>query len=217
MDAAALLQGIHVVPVVVIEDQKQAVPLAEALCESGVRAMEITLRTECALSAIAAVADAVPELLVGAGSIRQPDQLRRAAEAGANFAVSPGSSDQLLRAARYWAMPFVPGAVTATEIIRLLEHGYRLQKFFPAELSGGLPQLRALAAPLPEVRFFPTGGIDAARAGEYLSFEHVACVGGSWFVPAAPLRSGDFGTVRRLTAEAVAAAEQVRGRSSSAV
>jgi 2-dehydro-3-deoxyphosphogluconate aldolase/(4S)-4-hydroxy-2-oxoglutarate aldolase len=212
MDATSLLAGTHIVPVVVIEDEATVTPLAEVLLTSGIRAIEITLRSSPALAAIERVALTVPELIVGAGSVREPGQFRQIADAGAQFAVSPGSSERLLAAARENALPFVPGAVTASEIIRLLEHGYRLQKFFPAELSGGLAQLRALAAPLPEVRFFPTGGITLALARDYLAFDRVSCIGGSWFVPEVALRERDFVKVRRLATEAVTVAEQARQR-----
>ena len=210
MDATSLLEGLRLVPVVVIEDETQAVPLAETLLAAGVRAMEVTLRTESALAALERVAGAVPEMLLGAGSLRCPEQFPRILNAGARFAVSPGASERLLAAAAEARIPFVPGAVTASEIIRLLEHGYRLQKFFPAESSGGVAQLRALAAPLPEVRFFPTGGITSELAPAYLAFERVACLGGSWFVPERALREGDFGTVAALATQAVADAEQAR-------
>jgi 2-dehydro-3-deoxyphosphogluconate aldolase/(4S)-4-hydroxy-2-oxoglutarate aldolase len=212
MDATSLLAGIHLVPVVVIEDPARAVPLTEALVASGVRAIEITLRTDRALAAIEDVARSVPAILVGAGSVRQAGQLQQIVDAGAQFAVSPGSSDRLLVAARECGLPFVPGAVTASEIIRLLEHGYHLQKFFPAELAGGVAQLKALAAPLPEVRFFPTGGITLALARDYLAFERVSCIGGSWFLPEGALAEGDFASVRRLAAQAVTEAEQARRR-----
>lgn len=210
MDAGTLLAGIHIVPVVVIEDEASAVPLAETLLDAGVRAIEITLRTPVALAAIERVARSLPELLLGAGSVRQAPQFRQAADAGARFVVSPGASERLLAAAGETRLPFVPGAVTATEMITLLGHGFRLQKFFPAELSGGLAMLRALAAPLPEVRFFPTGGITLERAREYLGFGRVACIGGSWFVPEAALRERDFARIRRLAGEAIAEALRVR-------
>ena len=216
VDASVLLAGIHVVPVVALEDEVKAVPLAEALLAAGVRAMEITLRTGAALAAIEGVARAVPDLLVGAGSLRQADQFPQVAAAGARFAVSPGSSARLLAAAEASGLPFVPGAVTATEIIALLEQGYRLQKFFPAEPSGGLVTLRALGAPLPEVRFFPTGGISLQLARDYLAFDRVACVGGSWFVPEALLEQNDFTAIRRLAAEAVTATERARSLSGRA-
>ena len=202
MDASELLDEIGIVAVVVIENADAAVPLARTLSGSGVRCVEVTLRTGCAVDAIGRIAREVPELLIGAGSIRRPEQLLEVRDAGARFAVSPGSSDGLLAASRRLRMPFVPGAVTPTEMIRLLERGYLLQKFFPAEASGGAAALRSLAAPLPEVRFFPTGRITGELAPGYLQMDSVACIGGSWFVPADSLRAGDFPAIGRLAAEA---------------
>lgn len=198
MDAGSFLNDVRVMPVVVVSDTARAVPLAETLLDAGITAIEVTLRSPEALTAIERIAAGVPGLLVGAGSIRRADQMRQAVDAGAQFAVSPGASDALLDAADELDLPFVPGAVTASEMIRLLERGYTLQKFFPAEPCGGLAAIRALAAPLPEVRFFPTGGIDASLAAEYLAFPPVACVGGSWFVPPDALAAGDFAAIREL-------------------
>lgn len=202
MDASALLAPYTVIPVVVVEDAEQAVPLAETLLEAGLGALEITLRSDAALTAIERVARAVPDLLVGAGSVRQAGQFARIHDAGARFAVSPGATPALLDAATVSAMPFVPGAVTAGEILSLLERGYRLQKFFPAEAAGGTAMIRALSAPLPEARFFPTGGISAELAPHYLSLPAVSCLGGSWVAPAALLRQGDFDGIGALAREA---------------
>ncbi len=182
MDASHLFRGLNIVPVVTINDLDDAVPLTAALAAAGFGAVEITLRTPAALGAIANVASAFPELLIGAGSVRSADQMAEVRSAGAVFAVCPGHTDALLAAAREHAMAFVPGVATATEVLKLLEAGYHLQKFFPAERLGGLPMIKALSAPLPEVSFFPTGGINAALAATYLEFEKVCCVGGSWFL-----------------------------------
>lgn len=209
MDASATLAGIRLVPVVVIAHEAAAVPLAEALLSGGIGAIEITLRTQAALPAIARVAAEVPDIIVGAGSLRRAAQMHEVARAGARFAVSPGCSPGLLGAAAELNMPFVPGAATASEMMALLDAGYQLQKFFPAEQQGGLPRIRALAAPLPEVRFFPTGGINQALARDYLACEAVSCVGGSWFVPAALVEAGDYSTIGSLVRETV---EQVLGR-----
>ena len=200
MDASQLLQNIRLIPVVVIEDDSHAVQLAETLLEAGITAIEITLRTECALAAMEKIAHAVPDILLGAGSIRQPGQFTTIANAGAHFAVSPGHSERLLAAAN---MPYLPGAATPSECMGLLEHGYQLQKFFPAEQSGGLAKIKAMSAPLPEVRFCPTGGITLNNARDYLACPAVACVGGSWFVPADALRAGDFKTIAALSREIV--------------
>jgi len=198
MDASALLGEIRLVPVVTIEDSGTAVALAETLLAAGVGAIEVTLRSPQALASIENIAEAVPDLLLGAGSIRHAGQIDEVVSAGARFAVSPGTSQCLLRAVAECDLPFIPGASTASEMIVLLEQGYRLQKFFPAELCGGIRKIRALSAPLPEVRFFPTGGISAALAPEYLAVEAVACIGGSWFVDAGHLAARNFQAIGKL-------------------
>ena len=154
------------------------------------------------MGAIELVASAVPQVMVGAGSIRNTEQLQQVKNAGAKFGVSPGSTDTLLEAAA--DCPYIPGAATATECMHLLEQGYFLQKFFPAELSGGVGRIRALSAPLPEVRFCPTGGITPDNITQYLQCSAVACVGGSWFVPGLALEAGDFAAIGQLSREAVA-------------
>jgi 2-dehydro-3-deoxyphosphogluconate aldolase/(4S)-4-hydroxy-2-oxoglutarate aldolase len=204
MDASELLQNIRLMPVVVIDDDSKAVQLAETLLAAGIGAIEITLRTAAALAAIEQVARAVPDIILGAGSIRNPEQFQSISDAGAHFAVSPGHSKRLLEAAN---MPYLPGAATPSECMGLLEHGYRLQKFFPAEQSGGLAKIKAMSAPLPEARFCPTGGITAANARDYLACPAVACIGGSWFVPGDALRAGDFKTIAALSKEASLLAE----------
>ena len=198
MDASQLLNNIRLVPVVVIEDVNHAVPLAITLRDAGIQAIEITLRSSCALSAIDKIAREVPELIVGAGSVRHTAQFADIISAGARFGVSPGASELLLNKAAECNLPFVPGAETASEMVRLLERGYELQKFFPAELSGGVKKLKALSAPLPEIRFFPTGGITAALAPTYLAHHAVACIGGSWFIPDTKLSTGDFTGIGEL-------------------
>lgn len=200
MDASALLQNIRLLPVVVIDDYSRAAQLAETLLQAGIGAIEITLRTEVALAAIEKIARDVPDIIVGAGSVRRADQFESIRNAGAHFAVSPGHTEKLLAAAN---LPYVPGAATPSECLNLLEHGYQLQKFFPAEQSGGLARIKAMSAPLPEVRFCPTGGITPANAGDYLACSAVACVGGSWFVPANALSSGDFDTIAAMCKDAV--------------
>lgn len=199
-----LLHGSRVVPVVVIDDADTAVPLANALLEGGLRAIEVTLRTTAAVDAIAVIADKVPDLLVGAGSLRNAAQVREVVAAGARFGVSPGHTEALLDEVATAELPFVPGAVTPSESLALFDRGYALQKFFPAGVAGGIPYLKALSGPLPEIRFMPTGGITAETAPDYLALPNVACIGGSWIVPADALRDGDFDTIARL-AEAAAA------------
>lgn len=202
MDASALLKDARIVPVVVIEDPQIAVRLAGTLVEAGLRYVEITLRTENALAAIEKMASAVPEAVIGAGSVRLPEQFRKVRDAGARFAVSPGFSAQLTDAAAEASMPFVPGGVTASEVIRLQELGYSLVKFFPAELAGGISMLKALGAPLPEARFFPTGGVTASNAADYLRLPNVACLGGTWITPADKLEARDFESIGELARQA---------------
>ena len=202
MNAAELLAGQRIVPVVVIDDAEDAVPLAKTLLEKGLAAIEVTLRTDAGLTAIERIASEVPGMLVGAGSVRHAAQVAAVKSAGATFAVSPGSSDALLEAVAEAAMPFVPGAVTASEMLALLDLGYTLQKFFPAELSGGAAFLKAVGAPIPEVSFMPTGGIGPDNAEDYLSLANVACIGGSWIAPPGLLRDKDFAAIAKLAAAA---------------
>lgn len=198
MDASTLLKYSKIVPVVIIDDPESAVALAETLVDAGLNTIEVTLRTPLAMQAIEKIASAVPEALLGAGSIRQASQFEQAKSAGARFAVSPGASEILLDAAVASEMPFVPGAVTASEAIRLQEREYSLLKFFPAELAGGTKMLKALGAPLPEARFMPTGGITVELAGEYLALPNVSCIGGSWITPAELLANKDFKAIGKI-------------------
>ena len=202
MNAADLLAGQRVVPVVVIDDADDAVPLAKTLLASGLAAIEVTLRTEAGLEAIERIVTEVPDMLVGAGSVRRAAHIAEVKAAGAVFAVSPGSSDSLLDAAADADLPFIPGAVTASEMLKLLDLGYTLQKFFPAELSGGARFLKAIGAPIPEARFMPTGGISPGNAKDYLSLENVACIGGSWIASPAVLQEKDFEAIAGLASAA---------------
>jgi len=204
--AEDLLAAHRIVPVVVLDNANDAVPLARTLCAAGITSMEITLRTDCAVEAIERVAEQVPEMTVGAGSIRQPAQFQQVKDAGARFCVSPGCSEMLLSAAAAADLPFVPGAATASEMIRLLDADFRLVKFFPAQINGGVAAIKALSAPLPELRFFPTGGITPDNLSAYLSCEAVMCVGGSWFVPGDAIRRGAFSEIGSMAAAAVALA-----------
>lgn len=197
-----------VIPVMVIHDLAQAVPLARALARGGLTVLEITLRTEAALAAIEAIAEALPEVTVGAGTVLSRAQMQAAAERGCRFAVSPGATPALLDAAEALGMPFLPGAATASEAMALAERGYLRQKLFPAEAVGGMALLKSLAEPLPQVRFCPTGGIDAAKAPAYLALKNVACIGGSWVAPKDALAAGDWDRIERLAAEAVALRRQ---------
>lgn len=191
-----------VVPVVVIEDAAEAVPLARALVAGGLPAIEITLRTPAALDAIRAVAAEVPDAVVGAGTVLTPAQVDEAVTAGARFLVSPGWTDRLLDAMRGSGVPFLPGVSTASEVVALLERGVEEMKFFPAEAAGGTAYLKALSAPLPRARFCPTGGIDAALAPAYLALPNVGCVGGTWMLPADAVAARDWARVEALAGEA---------------
>lgn len=198
-----LLRISPVIPVIVLDDAADAVPLARALARGGVAIMEITLRTAAGLEAIERVAAEVPETTVGAGTVTTPDEAAAAVRAGARFLVTPGAPDGLLRAALDTGLPLLAGASTLTEILRLREHGQRAAKFFPAEASGGTAYLRAVAGPVPDMHFCPTGGIGPDNAAEYLALPTVGCVGGSWLTPPAAVRSGDWAEIERLAAQAV--------------
>ena len=202
MDATNLFTGVRIVPVVVIDDVEIAIPLAESLLDGGLNVIEVTLRTEAGLASIERIASKVPSMIVGAGSIRSLAHLDAVIEAGAKFGVSPGSTDGLLEAASAAGFPFIPGAITPSEMMHLLQQGYRLQKFFPAEPAGGCATLKAVSAPLPEISFMPTGGISAATASDYLALDNVRAIGGSWITPPDLLRAGNFSAISRLAKDA---------------
>lgn len=193
-----------VIPVVVIDNPKDAVPLAKALLDGGVGIIEVTLRSNAALPAIEAIAAEVPEMLVGAGTLVTPVQIEAAVKAGAGFLVSPGSTPALLNALTDTGLPYLPGVSTVSEILTVLEHGITEMKFFPAESSGGTAALKAFAGPLPQVRFCPTGGITPATAPGYLALPNVGCVGGSWLTPAAAIEAGEWERIRDLAAATTA-------------
>ncbi|WP_425082191.1 bifunctional 4-hydroxy-2-oxoglutarate aldolase/2-dehydro-3-deoxy-phosphogluconate aldolase [Ruegeria arenilitoris] len=190
-----------IVPVLVVDDAAQARPLAEALVAGGLPALEVTLRTTAALDAIRAMAQ-VPGGVVGAGTLVTPEDVRAAKEAGAQFGVSPGATDVLIAACEAEGLPLLPGAATASEAMRLLEKGYDMLKFFPAEASGGAPALKAIGAPLPQITFCPTGGVSPANASDYLSLTNVACAGGSWVAPKQMVQSGDWAGIEALARDA---------------
>ncbi|MEV5909356.1 bifunctional 4-hydroxy-2-oxoglutarate aldolase/2-dehydro-3-deoxy-phosphogluconate aldolase [Streptomyces chartreusis] len=198
-----------VVPVVVIDDPSDAVPLARALVAGGLPAIEVTLRTPAALEAIGAVAEAVPDAVVGAGTVITPEQVKLAVAAGARFLVSPGWTDLLLAAMRASGVPYLPGVSTTSEVVALLERGVREMKFFPAEAAGGTAYLKSLNGPLPQARFCPTGGIGPATASDYLALPNVGCVGGSWMLPADAIAARDWGRVEALAREAAGLRAQV--------
>ncbi|MFD9791186.1 bifunctional 4-hydroxy-2-oxoglutarate aldolase/2-dehydro-3-deoxy-phosphogluconate aldolase [Streptomyces sp. NPDC059070] len=191
-----------VLPVVVVDDARDAVPLARALVAGGLPAIEVTLRTPAALDAIRAIADGVPEAVVGAGTVVSAAGADDAVAAGARFLVSPGWTGGLLDAMAASGVPFLPGVSTASEVVALLERGIREMKFFPAEAAGGTAYLKSLAGPLPAARFCPTGGISLASAPEYLALPNVGCVGGTWMLPPDALAARDWGRVEGLAREA---------------
>ena len=196
----------RVVPVIVITDVAQAVPLAHALLAGGIDVMEITLRHAAGLPAIAAVARAVPAMHVGAGTVTRPQEMLQARDAGARFALSPGSSDALAQAAIDCELPFIPGAMTPSEVMHARDIGFGLVKLFPAAQAGGVAMLKALSGPLPDMKFCPTGGVSLANLPEYLQQPNVAMVGGSWLTPLDALTQGRWHDITALAAQAVAAA-----------
>lgn len=201
---SSVLDLAPVVPVVVLEDAADAVPLARALVAGGLPAIEVTLRTAAAPDAIRAIAAEVPDAVVGAGTVVSAGQVADMVAAGARFLVSPGWTDALLEAMKGSGLPFLPGVSTTSEVVALLERGVTEMKFFPAEAAGGTAYLKALSAPLPRARFCPTGGISPASAPAYLALPNVGCVGGSWMVPADAIAAHDWDRVQRLAAEAAA-------------
>lgn len=190
-----------VVPVLVVKDAALAAPLASALVAGGLPALEVTLRTPAALDVIREMAS-VAGGVVGAGTLLTPQDVENAKAAGAQFGVSPGATDILLDACEANDLPLLPGAATATEAMRLLERGYTVQKFFPAEANGGVPALKAIGAPIPQVSFCPTGGVSLKNAPDYLGLSNTLCVGGSWVAPADLVNAGDWAGITALAKEA---------------
>ncbi|WP_299933983.1 bifunctional 4-hydroxy-2-oxoglutarate aldolase/2-dehydro-3-deoxy-phosphogluconate aldolase [uncultured Pelagimonas sp.] len=192
-----------IIPVIVVEDPAHAKPLAQALVRGGLPVLEVTLRTAAALEVIAEMAT-VEGGVVGAGTLLTPADVAAAKDAGAKFGVSPGATDRLLDAVEDADLPTLPGAATSSEVMRLLERGYTVQKFFPAEANGGAPALKAIGAPLPQVRFCPTGGVSLKNANDYLSLSNTLCCGGSWVAPKDLMIKGDWDGIEKLAAEAAA-------------
>jgi len=199
-----LLNLSPVMPVVVIDDAADAVPVGRALVAGGIGVIELTLRTPAALEAIERVATQVPDIVVGAGTVTTAEQAKQAADAGASFLVTPGCTERVLEAAFATGLPFLPGAGTVSEAMRLSELGLTALKFFPAEPSGGAAYLKAVAGPLPGLRFCPTGGITPENAPRYLALPNVGCVGGSWLTPRDALSAKDFARVEALARQAAA-------------
>ncbi len=202
-EAARICALAPIVPVLVVEDASSAADLAQALIKGGLPALEVTLRTPAALDVIREMAQ-VEGGAVGAGTLLTPDDVAAAKDAGATFGVSPGATDKVLDAANEADLPMLPGAATASEVMLLLEKGYTIQKFFPAEANGGAPALKAIGAPIPQVQFCPTGGVSLANANSYLSLSNVVCAGGSWVAPKNLVNAQDWDGITKLAAEAAA-------------
>jgi 2-dehydro-3-deoxyphosphogluconate aldolase/(4S)-4-hydroxy-2-oxoglutarate aldolase len=198
----SLLDIAPVIPVVVVPDAGDAVPIAKALVDGGLPIIELTLRTPAALAAIERIANEVPEIIVGAGTIVETGQPKHALAAGAQFLVSPGSTRTLRAAMRDTGLPHLPGVATVSEVLALLEDGYTEMKFFPAEAAGGAAYLRAIHSPVPAARFCPTGGITPTNAAEYLKLPNVGCVGGSWLTPADAVERHDWAHISDLARKA---------------
>lgn len=199
----SVLDAVPVMPVVVAHRVEDAVRIAEALVAGGLPAIELTLRTPAALDAIRAIADEVPEILLGAGTVLTPGHAKQALDAGARFLVSPGATPSLLAGMADTGLPFLPGTATVSEVLTCLEAGITEMKFFPAEVSGGAAYLKAIASPVPEARFCPTGGVTTANALDYLALPNVGCVGGTWLTPAALVEQQDWTGITELARAAV--------------
>jgi len=207
MNIRSILALAPVIPVLTIEHIDHAVPLARALCNGGLRVLEVTLRTSAALPAIEAMRKAVPDAVVGVGTLARPGDYVTAGDAGAQFGVSPGLTAEMAAAARAASFPMLPGIMTPTELLAGLGWGYDTFKLFPAQQAGGIGMLKALGAPFPEVVFCPTGGITRATAPDFLALPNVACVGGSWVAPTDKIRAGDWSAIEQLAKDAASLAK----------
>ncbi|QCO98353.1 bifunctional 4-hydroxy-2-oxoglutarate aldolase/2-dehydro-3-deoxy-phosphogluconate aldolase [Arthrobacter sp. 24S4-2] len=201
-DATSILHISPVIPVVTIDDPHNAVPVARALADGGVRIIELTLRTESALTSLKRIADEVPDILVGAGTVLTPAQADAAVAAGARFLVSPGVTHTLMDHVLTLGVPFLPGVATIGEVMGVLERGLTAVKFFPAGPAGGPDYLAAIGAPIPQVQFCPTGGVGLDSAPRYLALPNVTCVGGSWLTPRGAVQNGDWQQITELAREA---------------
>lgn len=199
-----------VVPVVVLEDVKDALPLAEALIEGGLPCAEVTFRTEAAEESIRRMSEKYPDMLVGAGTVLTIEQVDRAVKAGAKFIVSPGFDPEIVDYCLNKDIPVFPGCITPSELAQAAKRGMRVVKFFPAEQAGGVSMIKAMAAPYTMMKFMPTGGINAKNLKEYLEYDKILCCGGSWMVKGDMIRSGAFDKIKELTKEAVELAAAIR-------
>ncbi|MCX8617067.1 bifunctional 4-hydroxy-2-oxoglutarate aldolase/2-dehydro-3-deoxy-phosphogluconate aldolase [Gilliamella sp. B2923] len=196
-----------VVPVIVIERLEDAVPLAKALIAGGVKVLEVTLRTACALDAIKKIIEEVPEAVVGAGTVTTVEQLKQVTQAGVKFVITPGITDSILKEAVAGTVPVIPGIATISELLTAQEYGLTALKFFPAEINGGVAALKAFAGPCGYMKFCPTGGVNPKNYRDYLALDNVLCVGGTWFIPTDAIAQGDFAKITQLAKEAVAGAK----------
>lgn len=197
----ALAQSAPMIPVIVVEDPAHAIPLAEALVSGGIKVLEVTLRTEAALEAITLMAKAVPQAIVGAGTLRKAEDVSRVLDAGAVFGVSPGTTPALTARAQDAGLPLLPGVATPSEAMQAADQGFEVLKFFPAGAAGGVNMLKSLASPLADIKFCPTGGISLANATDYLALPNVVTVGGSWVCPPQMVRAGDWAGITALAKE----------------
>lgn len=205
------IQKLGIVPVVVIDDVKDAEPLAKALCDGGLPCAEVTFRTDAAEESIRIMSEKFPQMLIGAGTVLTTDQVDRAVAAGAKFIVSPGLNPRVVKYCVEKNIPITPGCSSASDIEQALENGLEVVKFFPAEPAGGLPMIKALAAPYVGVKFMPTGGINANNVKEYLGYNRILACGGSWMVKGDLIKAGDFAKITQLTKEAVEMVKESRG------
>lgn len=212
MSELEMIQELGVVPVVVLNDAKDARPLAEALCEGGLPCAEVTFRTEAAEESIRSMTKEFPEMLVGAGTVLTVEQVDRAIDAGAKFIVSPGFDPEIVDDCLERSIPVFPGCITPSEVAQAVKRGLEVIKFFPAEQFGGIDTIKALAAPYTDIKFMPTGGINAANLEKYLSYDRVMACGGSWMVKADLIRNEEFDIVKKLTAEAVRLVSDIRSK-----
>lgn len=212
MSIAEKIQSMGVVPVVVLEDTKDAAPLAQALTEGGLPCAEVTFRTEAAEESIRIMSEQFPEMLVGAGTVLTTDQVDRAVAAGAKFIVSPGFDPEIVDYCLDKKIPIFPGCITPSEVTQAVKRGLEVVKFFPAEQFGGVATIKALAAPFTNVKFMPTGGVNAKNLESYLSFPRIIACGGSWMVSGALVKEGKFDEIKALTEEAVSLVKQIRNK-----
>ncbi len=211
MEMYERFREIGIVPVVVLDDAKDAVPLGNALCEGGLPCAEVTFRTAAAYETIKAMRNSFPDMLVGAGTVLTTEQVDRALEAGASFIVSPGLNPKVVAHCLEVGVPIVPGTQTPSEMEQALEFGLEVVKFFPAEPAGGLKMIKAVAAPYTTLKFMPTGGINAQNVRDYLAYDRILACGGSWMVKKDLIAAGKFDEIRAMTAEAAAIVKEVRG------